>query len=111
GFFSCFSRSLLWKTFSSRVALALWRWKTLDTVLLMLGFSRQSQQYSTIRAMSAVRVHSSSEKVLDWVPQQISSANMNRRLCLAGRSSVYRLNNVGAKTDPAASHLSVSARD
>src|SRR5206468_632554 len=68
--------------------------------LAYLGCSRQRLQYSAIRAISAVRVHSSSGKVLAWVPRQISSANMNRWLCVAGRSFVYRSNNVGAKTDP-----------
>jgi len=44
-------------------------------------------------------VHSISEKVSTWRAQQISSAYMNLQLRVTGRSFVYRLNNVGARTD------------
>jgi len=50
------------------------RWNTLDTVLAELGFKRHLRQYCVMRARSAVRVHSNSEKVSAWEAQQMSSA-------------------------------------
>ena len=79
-------------TFSSRCDLLLCRWKTLDTVLDVLGFRRHSWQYLARWARSAVSVHSISEKVSAWRAQQMSSAYINLRLRVTGRSFVYRLN-------------------
>ena len=50
-------------------------------------------------ARSAVRVHSISEKVSAWKAQQMSSAQITLRLHVTGRSLVYNLNNVGARSD------------
>ena len=65
------------KTFRSwrncSVALALWRWTTLNT----LGFRRQCRRYSSIRVMSNVKLLSSSANVWTCVPRQMSSAQLN----------------------------------
>ena len=50
--------------------------------------------------MSSVSVFSSSSKDFAWLQQQMSSAYMNFREDVAGRSLVYMLKSVGAKTDP-----------
>ena len=50
--------------------------------------------------MSSVSVFSSSSKDFAWLQQQRSSAYMNFREDVAGRSLVYMLKSVGAKTDP-----------
>ena len=51
-----------------------------------------------MRAKSAERLHSSSLKYWDWAARFISSAYMNLRLWVTGKSLVYRLNSTGART-------------
>jgi len=79
------------------------RLKTLGTVLNMLGFRCHCWQYLARWARSAVKVLSISEKVSDWKAQQMSNAQINLRLSVTRRSLVYKLKNVGTRTEPCGS--------
>ena len=84
----------------SRLASLLCRWTTDDMVLAMLSFRRQFSRYVDRMVISAVRPPSISSQDFFWSRIARSSAYPYLLACVTGRSCMYTLNSIGAKTDP-----------
>ena len=92
--------SLLKLTFSSRLASLLLRWKTADTVFVVLSFSFQVWRYSPSVAMSLLSTPSTASQSPSACMIAWSSAYAYFLETVAGRSEVKMLNRRGARTDP-----------
>jgi len=91
--------SLLKLTLSSCLA-SLLRWKTADTVFMVLSFSFQVWRYSPSVAMSLLSVPSTACQSPSACMMARSSAYEKFLEMVVGRSEMQMLNSRGARTDP-----------
>ena len=92
--------SLLWLTFSSRLASLLLKWKTADTVFVVLSFSFQVWGYSLTVAISLLNIPSTACQSPSACMIARSSVYAYFLETVVGRSEVHMLKRRGARTDP-----------
>jgi len=92
--------SLLWLTFSSCLSSLLLKWKTADTIFVVLSFSFQVWRYSSAAAMSLLSTPSTACQSPSVCMIAKSSVYAYFLETVVGRSEMQMLKGRGARTDP-----------